>query len=1041
MGLYIHSAADYNQLADQLTDKAGQKTTIFFKTYIITGHGSTNEFLINKFATTNGIAAQLAFFRILEFFEFLLKVAHPKRQNRKILRDKNQLLWLVDEVLQSADFRQNIGFDRVVTYFQKEKSDKTGGADGKEASFEDDEFKRFSLAEKIASLLLTYREDKPELFAHWKKNELLSDHPDEPWQRFIWERIQRIPENPFPDLQQIFNELHSVLNNKEAINKLREVLQAVHFFGNLAYSEAIIKLMNSLGEALDVHVYYPFFPNFSKDNRLLNRFGKLTRMQQGLLERLHGRQPSIGKIPKKESLLGSIQHQLLTGSSEQMLVPDGDASIVISSSYSQTREVEALYHYLVGQFESDPSLRMDDICVLIPDTELYAPAIKAHFSNPSYPLRYVLASATQNVQTSLEGAIEALFKLENNQLSSLQILSLLDFDSIRDYFGIENVELCYRAVKAATIRFGIDGDRELETNLLSWREGLKRLIYGYCLSPGEDVAQVDGEDFWPVDVFEGNDIADILRLHYFVEKLNDWLADREKPRSQQDWISFVDETVDAFMKVENSTGERLNRLLFKFNELPLDLNNSYGFPVFRHFLLHQLKELEPKRRSAGQGIYFLAPGTYFARPFRIYAFLGMNQEDFPRKPEYLGFDLRDSNRITQTDKDYHLFLQLLLLTKDILYLSYVGNNIRNHQELPPSSVITELQGYFKKQIEKNSGGIVIHKHPLHSFSKQYNRLSGRLVRYGVIVSQEKNGFTLSESDESKIVPVDKEGTSKPIINLDKLIAFLVDPMKHYYRETLGIYYEDIDEQAKELETFEPDSLQEWALKDLILDCAIFGKPKPSKQFAIIKKDLPLKTFGELALKNAEDTVRELLKNCPVKLPVSFEEISVNVEFEDCILVGKVRPIAYPDYLFVTASKELKIKHLIRAYLQYYALKATLKQDIRLHLLPEPKSSPYATEEADAEALLRMACRQYVKGSRELIFFSDTLFPYACSQNVETEEEELADFHQKVRKKLSDDNSYPSAYFVEYNHQHPELSPPDLASFKKHQDCIINLIHE
>ncbi|MBK6836121.1 MAG: exodeoxyribonuclease V subunit gamma [Bacteroidetes bacterium] len=58
------------------------------------------------------------------------------------------------------------------------------------------------------------------------------------------------------------------------------------------------------------------------------------------------------------------------------------------------------------------------------------------------------------------------------------------------------------AVDKAAIRFGIDGSAEKDTQFISFKNGLKRLLYGYCMV-GDDSYVEGTEEYYPVELSEG----------------------------------------------------------------------------------------------------------------------------------------------------------------------------------------------------------------------------------------------------------------------------------------------------------------------------------------------------------------------------------------------------------------------------------------------------------------------------------------------------------------------------------------------------------
>lgn len=76
-------------------------------------------------------------------------------------------------------------------------------------------------------------------------------------------------------------------------------------------------------------------------------------------------------------------------------------------------------------------------------------------------------------------------------------------------------------------------------------------------------------------------------------------------------------------------------------------------------------------------------------PFKVICLLGLNDGDFPRNTKAAVFDLVAKHPAkgdrARRDDDRYLFLEALISAREILYLSYIGRDIRKDEELAPSS--------------------------------------------------------------------------------------------------------------------------------------------------------------------------------------------------------------------------------------------------------------------------------------------------------------------------------------------------------------------
>src|SRR5699024_6401487 len=79
------------------------------------------------------------------------------------------------------------------------------------------------------------------------------------------------------------------------------------------------------------------------------------------------------------SLLQNLQHHLKYAVAENDIKTDH--SIQVHSCHSAQREVEVLHDQLLALFDKNTALRPEDILIMTPDIEVYAPLIEAVFGN------------------------------------------------------------------------------------------------------------------------------------------------------------------------------------------------------------------------------------------------------------------------------------------------------------------------------------------------------------------------------------------------------------------------------------------------------------------------------------------------------------------------------------------------------------------------------------------------------------------------------------------------------------------------------------
>jgi exodeoxyribonuclease V gamma subunit len=132
------------------------------------------------------------------------------------------------------------------------------------------------------------------------------------------------------------------------------------------------------------------------------------------------------------------------------------------------------------------------------------------------------------------------------------------------------------------------------------------------------------------------------------------------------------------------------------------------------------------------GVTFCTLMPMRAVPFRVVCLLGMNDGDFPRRAPKADFDLlaqpgmaRPGDR-SRRDDDRYLMLEAVLAARDKLYISWVGRNVRDNSEQPPSVLVSQLRDYLV-----NGWQLDLHarttEHALQPFSRRYFEDGGLLT--------------------------------------------------------------------------------------------------------------------------------------------------------------------------------------------------------------------------------------------------------------------------------------------------------------------------
>jgi exodeoxyribonuclease V gamma subunit len=983
-----------DKLAEQLAASLRNQVTVFTPIFIGIENTTTKDWLMEQVVQHNEIAANLIVKKPQACIEIVYKVLCNENDRQERIMS-SELNWLIYSLLNEKEFKSR--FSEVADYY------------------DEDPLKRFTLAEKISALFTKYQELDADLIKKMEAN-ISKDKDHLEWQGFLWKALKRITNGKFLSVPEMYESIRKALNNKEKIEVLKQKVPQIRFYGTILYTSELINLVEELGKHIHIELFRISTPA-EKSSRILENLAPFQRKQAELFKNYESEE-STEDSNKLENLLVAVQKELTGMKKSAYIYETKDDSIQLANNFSIYREVEALWNYLVDQFSKNKELQQRDVCVIIPDIEKYAPAIKAIFGNEQMKMDFTFYDPSYKIQDSPYKALLALFALEKNEFTAKKVFGLLEFNYIREKFGFtEDLETVKRAIGLANIRHDMEGNKDLNTNVVSWRYGLKRLIYGACIEKTDDLLTVEDESFYPVSEFEDRDLTTLIRLDYFVEKLHDWLDQKKNGRSISDWVKLVEKTIEDFLEIDEYEPTQFNRqlgMLMKVGEMLEE--NEITYSVFYYHLKQMFENLEITEKIGFGGIRFVSPNPYFYTSSKIHCFLGMNGNDFPRKNNKLSFDLlEDKKEYSSTELDKNMFLNLVVGAKEKIYLSYIGQSVKDNSSNPPSTLIDDLLATISKYgLHKDSLESVLVKHPLHAFSSMYNTKNDRLIRFENAPKKvdPKNNETKEQFAPYK-PEVNKDG--KIVIPLADLIRFIEDPVRHYYNRVLGIYYSDHEIELEESEPFFLGTLANWGLTNDLLKNEI--DPTKIEDFKLENQRrgiLPFLNFGSTTLEKATTEVAAVINIIQEITTKEKSAVPIDIVCDKYRILGKVDAVYDSIFLFSIVSSD-KFKYQIRALVNFNLLKLQ-KQEITtgFYITKESKKPPVKKSIHlfdDIEERIKNLCELYMQGSKELIHFTSDFKDLSIEKMDKIERGEALNEYFMKSLNTSFKTNYPSHYFL------------------------------
>ncbi|TCD48342.1 exodeoxyribonuclease V subunit gamma [Chlorobium sp. N1] len=705
--------------------------------------------------------------------------------------------------------------------------------------------------------------------------------------------------------------------------------------------------------------------------------------------------------PGAGSLLHAVQSDILnltgTGEEGRRPFPEGDRSLQVHACHSAQREVEVLHDRLLDMLESIEGLAPRDIVVMAPDIETYSPFVSAVFGiSGERHIPFSVADRRLMNEGEVASAFLRLLALQHARTGAPELFDLLSSPPVAFRFGLDGDALSViRAwIVDTRIRWGIDEKERLENQLPpfrqnSWRAGLDRLLLGYAME-GEDPAL---GAIVPFGDFDGGSAETLGIFADFIDAVELFRRGLSTSRTLGEWRGFLAGMLERFIRVDEKRERELlavQGVLDRLGEIGRD--SLYRDAVPPEVVLSWLKgRLEQQE----QGLGFMTGGVTFCSmlpmrsvPFRVVVLLGMGDGAFPRQHHAPGFDLiarspRRGDRSLRVE-DRYLFLETLLSARDVLYVSYVGQSVRDNSPIPPSVLVSELldaveRGFILPE-GKRAEDILTLRHRLQPFSPDC------FSAYGPLFSYSEENFLAGEEPAGAFPagafmeePLAEPPESMRRVELRDLLRFFDNPSAFFLRERLGLQGAMRMQPLEEREPFEIDGLEAYRIRAALAGAMLEGEEhEPFLSRFRAEGVLPPSTSGErlyMALSEEAsgfvDTVRRLV---PPGRPLPAEDVSL--QCGPFTLSGRLEGLQSACQLF-TRPASMKSKERMRSWISHLVLSIVADGSLPSETLLIMKNGAYRLRRPDdPEALLLGLLEGYWQGLRTpLPYFPETSFAW------------------------------------------------------------------
>jgi exodeoxyribonuclease V gamma subunit len=932
------------------------------------------------------------------------------------------------------------------------------------------DLKLYQLSYEIADLFDQYTLYRPDTIIDWEKgNKVYAG--EEAWQATLWlHLIERLRHN------QYFSDLHRA----RLLAMLLEKLQApgldcsflpprITIFGISSLPPYHLKILAALAQHIDLYVFvmnpcreywFDIIPDrdivkisrkealpedmlhLVQGNSLLASMGHLGRDFMSLLQELDPNEEESFSDPGTVTLLTNIQQDIFHLRENQNLptkqaanrkkILSTDSSISFLSCHSPMREIEILHDNLLEIFNGTTKtvhLEPRDILVMAPDINEYAPFIRAVFGAERKSVKIPYSISDQSIESASQ-YIESFFKLislSEGRLTSVDVMSLLDSDAIRNRFSFtaQDIPILQQWISDTRIRWGIDAEHRKNIGLPghnenTWRAGLDRLLLGYALQ-GND--RILFENILPYDLMEGS-CTDLLGSFLdFCENLFSLVEQLKKDHTLAEWSSILLQTKDAFLLADELTeieDTLLQQTLTELLELQTltSFMNPISISVIRSFLHAALEE----RFATGFGssgfftghITFCSMLSMRAIPYKTIYLLGMNDGSYPRPGQRRSFDItaiepRRGDRSRRHD-DRYLFLETLLSARKQLFVSFVGQSVQDGSKRPPSVLVSELMDYIEQnyslETQDDSSATTIDRltthHRLQPFHPDYYRMPphrnhDKLFSY----SRENNdaAVALTKSPQesytiftSSLPPPPEEYRQ---VDINELVRFFVHPVRYLLRKRIGIAPVEESQNLNTSEPFYIKGLDRYVLEnDILAHVSAGGDPELLYEAKKAAGQLPHGRMGKVYFSQAVSEVLSFQEIISALVAgQKLEKLEVDLDIEGFTLTGHLDNVAATglvQYRYAT----IKPKDVLRGWIFHLVLNRQRETGVpesikHTFLAGKDRTLQYLPVAANSNFLTELLSLYWLGLSEPLHFFPQASFAFAQAlHNGKSEQEAM-----------------------------------------------------
>lgn len=864
------------------------------------------------------------------------------------------------------------------------------------------DLKRFQLATHLAQVFDQYQIMRPTLLKEWQKGKLSYFTASEKWQQALWVRL--IEQTEESHRGALWLQVITKFNEAEEGTFSHQLPERISIFGLNTMPPLFMAFLQGLARHTDVHFYLlnpaqAFWADivatkranleaFENGHPLLASLGQQGReFQQMLLDCEFTLALDSFEDNDEEHLsnLQQLQNDIL--SNLTVVTPAvNDYSISIHSCHSRMREVEVLKDQILHILETNAETELRHIVVMAPDIQHYAPFISAVFEG----IQHAVADRSLRSSNRSFDAFLKFIRLTQSRFGWQEVMDLLSQVEVYQCFGLTEaeVELISHWVKETHIRWGQSAKHKKQLNLPelsenTWQAGLERLLMGYAVGTEENFFA----GILPYSEIEGGAASALGGLHDFLQLLFRASRKLATHHTLSEWASHLLTYADLLFPAEGIKEPLQQAEKREMNEIFLELSESLAsvhdelvpLTVILAWLETRVEEIKSSNGFLRGQLTFCSMLPMRSIPFKVIALLGMNEGEFPHINQHLTFDLlgddfRPGDRSRRADDRYQ-FLEILLSARQQVIITYIGQSIRENEEIPASVIIDELLDVMQQHYQLED---IVTEHPLQSFSARYFEDSSYLMSYSTGDFSTACALQQSILKNQAWWQGEVAVEAQEIIDVQDFLHFYRHPQKYFLQQKLSIWLEGIEESENEHEPFSIEGLDNYLLNHRWIKAKL-RKENLSLDKLKAQGQWILGELGQVEFHAREQMLSQFVEKIESKQAGTPQEpIAIDVTIDGIRLIGSLGE-QYSDASLIYRYSPLKGKDFMGAWLQH--LITNKLNTHTTHLISQDKYLTFLPEHIQGGELAQFI-KYYRLGQRcPGAFFTDAAFAYIKQQAV------------------------------------------------------------